>query len=103
MRPLAIELDEEIGIEAELAARLRVQLDHPPADSAWIELDVPAGVQRVGQVDPAAVTTDLDHLRTPVDRAGCWMRSAANDPADVDRARLHGMRRVCHVVALQFT
>ena len=65
-----------------------VELDHPAVDALGVELRVPGGVQRVGQVDALAVAADLDHLRAAVDGARGRVRRVADDPADAHAAGL---------------
>src|SRR3954462_429223 len=61
VRPLAVELEEEVRVDREVA--VAVELDHPAVDALGVELLVPAGVRRVRQVDALAVAAHLDHLR----------------------------------------
>src|SRR5687768_9403028 len=57
---------EEALVDAKTAGRgVGVDLRHPGADAVGEELVVPGAVERVGDVDASAVTTDLDHLRAP--------------------------------------
>ena len=70
----------------------RVELDHPAVDALGVELGVPGGVERVGQVDALAVARDLDHLRAAVQRAGGRVRRALDDPAEPHRAGLARVR-----------
>src|SRR4051794_25998368 len=79
---LAAELDEELGVDREVA--VVVELHHPAVDALGIELRVPARVQRVREVDALAVAAHLDHLRAAGELARRRMAGAADDPAQVD-------------------
>src|SRR5439155_20941180 len=92
--------DEEVRVEPEVAARLGVELTEPALAAVGVELGVPARVERVGQVDAAAITAHLDHLGTAVDRAGGRVRAALRDSAEPHAPRLHGVDLIGHVVAL---
>src|SRR4051794_33192163 len=81
VRALAVELDEEVGIDRELA--VAVDLAHPAFDPLRIELLFPARVERVRQVDPLAVAAHLDHLRAAVELVRGRVARAADDPAEV--------------------
>src|ERR1700730_11633659 len=54
--------------------------------SVGIELVVPRRIERVGPVNPLAVTTDLDHLRTACIRVAARVRRAAGNTTEADRA-----------------
>src|SRR5947209_12665161 len=101
MGPFAVELNEERGIERELAPRLGVELDHPAVDALRIELRVPGGVERVGQVHAPPVAAHLDHLRAAIDDARGRMRGAPDDAADVHGTGLPWKGRIRDVVALE--
>src|SRR4029434_6931458 len=55
-------------------------------------------VERVGPVDPLAITANLDHLRTACIRLAAPVGRAASDAADVDRASKLRLSRVGDVV-----
>ena len=63
MRPLALKSHKEVRIDLHPAVGIGVDLRHPSAQPLGIELLVPRRVQRVGQIDPAAVAAQLHHLR----------------------------------------
>src|SRR4051812_16144721 len=86
MGALAGELDEEVGVDREVA--VAVELDHPAVDALGVELLVPARVERVRQVDALAVAAHLDHLRAAVELVRGRVSGAPDDPAEVDRAGL---------------
>src|ERR1700750_1562432 len=96
---LAVELDEELGVELEGA--VVVELDNPAVDALGVELRVPRGVQRVGQVHALAVAADLDHLRAAVDGGGGRGRRAPADAADAHAAGLARLVGRGDVVALE--
>src|SRR6266540_7545507 len=88
MRPVSVREAHEIVL-CQLEAAACVRIGHH--FSAWyavgIELVVPRRVERVGPVDPLAVTADLDHLRTACIHLAARVWRTASDAADVDRAR----------------
>ena len=61
---IIIRLNEESIVEADAALRVDIELRHPTANTRGIELLIPGGVQRVGEVDPFSVPAHLDHLRS---------------------------------------
>src|SRR3954453_23985599 len=99
VRALAVELDEEVGVDREVA--VAVELDHPAVDALGVELLVPARVQRVRQVDALAVAAHLDHLRPAGQLAPRRGAGAADDAAEVARAGLLRVARIGDVVALE--
>src|SRR5687768_3273095 len=101
MRPQPIlEFDEEVGIERHSTRGVRIDLGHPPADAIGIELRVPRRVERVRQVDSPAITADLDHLRSTIERAFRVLRvwRTAYHSADRQRAGELRIEWVAHVV-----
>src|SRR6478752_6411867 len=54
--------DEKPLIERDAALGLGVELDHPAFDPFRIELIVDRPIERVGEIDPAPIAADLDHL-----------------------------------------
>src|SRR6266536_5604639 len=100
-----IAFEEEALVEADAATLADVQLGHPRAHAAGVELLVPGAVQGVGEVHALAVPADLHHLRA----AGQWLvrpggvRGPAHDAADPHRARLARVDRVGDVVLLELT
>src|SRR5262249_16119973 len=65
MAPPRAEIDEEILVDLDAAAGLRVHLRHPPRHRLGlrVELLVPRGVERAREVDTAPVAAHLHHLR----------------------------------------
>src|SRR3954454_10491462 len=55
-------------VHAQAATGVDVELGHPGADAVGMELVVPRTVERVGEVDPAAVAAHRDHLRPAAKR-----------------------------------
>ena len=88
MRPVSVgKAHPVILCQLEAAARVRISHDLGAWHSIGIELVVPRRVERVGPVDPLAVTADLDHLRTARIRLAVRVGRTASDTADVDRSR----------------
>src|ERR1700720_4569820 len=80
------------------AAGVRIGHDLRARHSVGIELVVPRRVERVGPVDPLAVTANLDHLRTACTHLATRVWPTASDAADVDRARKLWLPRVGDIV-----
>ena len=61
-----------------------VKLGHPCPDPVGVEDLVPGRVERVGGIDPSAITADLHHLRAAAERHPRIgrVRLAAHDPAE---------------------
>src|SRR3954454_435111 len=87
------------------ATGVDVELGHPGADAVGMELVVPRTVERVGEVDPAAVAAHLDHLRTAgkgqVRSRG--VRGTTNDAAESHGGDLPRPSGIGNVVLLQLT
>src|ERR687891_1033941 len=103
MRPVAVRpLDEELPVQLDAPVRLRIDLDHPALDPVRIELVVDDAVERVREVDPLAVTADLDHLRPAVERPRApGVGRPRDDTPDPESAGELRLERVRHVVLLQ--
>src|SRR5207245_8021859 len=99
MRPVAVRpLDEEFPVQLHAPGRLRIDLDHPALDPVRIELVVDRAVERVREVDPLAITADLDHLRPAVERPlACWVRGARYDAADPQPTGEPRLERIRHI------
>src|SRR6516162_4768939 len=71
---------------------------HPQA--VGIDLGVPRGVGRVGEIDSLAFAADLYHLRAAVECLSGFARVSrtAHDPAEINRAPLLRVGRVGDVV-----
>src|SRR5882762_11513857 len=84
---------------------MSVQLHHPALYSLGVELCVPGRIERVREIDAAAVAADLHHLR----RAIQWlfrllrMRRVADDPTQMNRACFLRMEWIGNVVLQEFT
>src|SRR5882672_3507007 len=101
MRPFAVEGREEIRVDRHSARRLAIHLRDPASNSFRIELSVPSSVQRVRNVNAAAVAAELDHLRRAVERSALRMRALRHDTAEPHLAREPRLERVAEVVLLQ--
>lgn len=84
MRPFALKSDEEVFIHAQTAVGVSIDLGKPSPHPVGVELLIPGGVQRVGQIDPAPVAAQLHHLCPTVERASLGMgrarRCLPNEP-----------------------
>src|SRR5262245_15811173 len=99
MRPVSLREAHEILLWwLEPRACVRIGDDFSAGYAVGIELVVPCRVERVGPVDPLAVTANLDHLRTASIRLAAWVRGTTSDAADVDRACKLRLPRVGDVV-----
>src|SRR6266511_2845338 len=99
MRAVSIRKAHEIVLcQLETAACVRIGHDLSPWYAIGIELVVPCRVERVGPVDPLAVTANLDHLRTASIRLAVWVRRTTSDAADVDRACQLSLPLGCYVL-----
>ena len=67
-RRRAVEVDEEVRVELHPAGGVAVHAQQPRAQPG-IELVVPGRVERVGDVEPAPVERELEHLRAAVEVA----------------------------------
>src|SRR5262245_51627670 len=86
----------------ETAARLRIGHDLSARHAVGIELVVPCRIERIGPVDPLAVTTDLDHLRATGIRLAVGMGGTTSNPADVDRVRKLRFPGIGNVILAHF-
>src|SRR6202041_1279179 len=98
------EFEKEFRVERHAAGGLGVELYHPAANSVGIELHVPGGVQRVGEIDATSIAAELDHLRAAVQHvAGIFrMRGAAHDAAQMHGAGFLGMEGIGNVILQEF-
>src|SRR5262249_28785083 len=99
VRPVSVREAHPILLcEFEATGCVRIGHDLNTRHSVGIELVVPGGVERIGPVNPLAVTADLDHLRTAwiglAARVGC----TASNATEVDRTRKLRVSRVSDVV-----
>src|SRR5437868_8569542 len=100
MRAQPVELDKELFIEFHSALPICIKLHHPTLQPVGIDLLVPRCVERIGEMDALAITADLNHLRTAVERLRglTGMSRTAHDAAEMDRARLLRVNRVRNIV-----
>src|SRR5215471_12103943 len=105
MRPMAGRpVDTEIAVELDAAVGLGIDLDHPTVEAFGVELRVDRAVERVGEVNAAAVAANLDHLRSTIERCGAFgVRSARHDPADPQLAGQPRIERIADIVLLEIT
>src|SRR6185295_6054345 len=78
----------------------RIQFYHPTLYPIRIELFVPGLIERVCEVDPAAVAADLDHLLRPVERriGGSGMRRAPYDASQMHGSGQLWIERIGNIV-----
>src|SRR5271170_3076801 len=90
------EFQEKCWVEVHAALGLGIELDHPTANAFGIELGVPGGVERVGEIDAATVAAEFDHLRSAVQVGSGmpWVWCFANDATEMDGAGFFRMERV---------
>src|ERR1700692_2553494 len=99
MRAVSVrEVDPVILCQTEATARIRIRHDLSAWHSIGIELVVPRREERVGPVNPLAVTANLDHLRTARIHLAVRVGRTASDATDVDRARKLRLPRIGDVV-----
>src|SRR6516164_11465448 len=85
MCPISVrEAHPVVLCQLETAAQVRIGHDLSARYSIGIELVVPGRVERIGPIDPLAVTADLDHLRTACIHLAAGVGRTASDAADVD-------------------
>src|ERR1700722_3955377 len=95
MRPVTLgEAHPVVLCQLEATARICIGHHLGARYSIGIELVVPCRVERVGPIYPFAIATDLDHLRSASIGLAGWVRRAADNAADVDRARKLRLSRV---------
>src|SRR4051812_33837778 len=96
-------VDEEFRIEGHPAARLDIELNHPSVEAALVELGVDRPIERIGEIDPAAIPAGLDHLRAATEPSilrplmGCARDNAANPHFACEL----GIEWIGHIVLLQ--
>src|SRR5262245_31578001 len=99
MRPISVrKAHPVVRCQLEAAARVRIGHDLSAWHAVGIKLVVPRRIERIGPVDPLAITANLDHLRTACIRLAARVGRAASDAADVDRASKLRLSRVGDVV-----
>ncbi len=98
MGSLALERNEEVGVDGEPAVRVDVDLHDPSADSLRIELRVNGRIEGVGYVNAPSVAAHFQHLRAAVERAALRMRYVRHDSAETHLAGELRFKRVADVV-----
>src|SRR5208282_2540790 len=99
MRPVSVRETYPVVLrQLQAAGRAGDRHDLGAWHAVGIELGVPRGIERVGPVDPFAVTADLDHLWAACKGLAVRVGRAANDAADMDGARELGLPRFADVV-----
>ena len=104
MNAVIVRLHKEFVIECDPALWRGIEFHHPASDARWIELFIPRGVERIGEIDALTVATDFNHLRAATQRflglGGMWCLT--HHSTDMHRAGLFGMERVGNVVLQHF-
>ena len=87
-------------VRRELDAAVRTRIAHclRARHAVGIELRVPGRIERVGEVDPATVAADLDHLGPACERRAVEVGRALHDPTDTHRACERRVARIRNVV-----
>src|SRR4030095_620700 len=100
MNTIIAVLNEKVFVETHAAIRVGFKLDHPTAYSIRIELLVPRGIKRVGEIDPFAVPAHFHHLRATRQRLVrvFRMRSTIHDPTNPHRTGLLWIEWIGYVV-----
>src|SRR5688572_19946123 len=102
--PEGVAVGEEPGVGGQPAAvGVGIQFGQPGPDPLGVEEVVPDPIEGVGDIDPAAVAADLDHLGAAAQGlvGGGRVGGAAGDAAEADRARLPRAGRVADVVLFE--
>ena len=82
-----------------------VQFHHPAPDALGIKLRVPRCIERIREIDAAAVAAHFHHLWAAVERSFglLGMRRVAHNPAEMHRAGFLGVERIGDIVLKEFT
>src|SRR5215470_9234282 len=104
MAAQSVEFQKELGIDLHAALRTGIELDHPALHALGIKLFVPRSVERIGEIDAAAIATEFDHLRATVERdlRPRGVRRTANDTAEMDGAGEFRVEGIGDIVLLKF-
>src|SRR5436190_14001873 len=95
-------LDKEIAVELDAAIGLGVDLDHPAVEPLGVELRVDRAVERIGEVNAAAVAAHLDHLRSAIERpSALGVFGTRYDAADPHLASQLRVERIADVILLE--
>ena len=96
MNPVIVAFEEKIFVQRDAAIVARVKFHHPTTDAVGIELLVPGGIKRVGEIDSFTIAADFYHLWAS--REGliglARMRCAIDDAADANGAGLLWIERI---------
>ena len=94
MNTVIVRLHKEFGIERDPALWCGIELHHPASHTRWVELFIPRGVERIGEIDTLAIATDFNHLGAAAQRLVglSRMRCLAYDSTDMHRAGLLGWK-----------
>src|ERR1700738_3351734 len=94
--------NKELLVKVDAALWFGIELHHPAFDALRIELLIDRAVERIREIDPSAVATDLHHLRTAVESTvpGTRMLFGGDDPADPYLAGKLRVVGVGHVILL---
>src|SRR5262249_40964910 len=104
MCPVSVrEAHPVVCCQVEAATGVCIRHDLSARYDVGIELVVPGRIQRVGPIDPLAITADLDHLRATGIRLAAGMGRTAGDAADVDGTRKLRLPGLGDVVLTHFT
>ena len=100
-----VELQQEVAIEMHSAVLADIDFGHPAANAVRVELLVPCGIERIGEIDTAPIAADLHHLRATIESSVLLARMgrAAHDAADLYGADEARTERIRYIVPLQLT
>lgn len=104
MNSVVIGFHEKSLVKADSPQLGDVELRHPASDSSRVELFIPRRVERVREIDPFAIPTDLHHLRSAMERFIRFggVSRLPHNASNPHRTRLLGMEGIRDIVLLQF-
>src|SRR6266566_7702369 len=104
MNSIILALHQEPRVEVDPSIGSRIELGHPTAYAFGIELFVPRGIKRVGEINAFAIPAHFYHLRSPGQLLVwiLWMWRTADDPSDPHRTGLFRIERVGHIILEHF-
>ena len=91
------EVEEEIAVQFEatlLGVGVELQHQRTLPSNVRVELIIPTADERVGHVEPLAIQTELQHLRSTGGLFAANLGSVPDQPADPDLTRQFGFRRI---------
>src|SRR5436190_2020904 len=95
-------VDEEIAVKLDAAGGIGIELHHPALETIGIKLRIDRAVERVGEIHAPAVTADLDHLRSAIQRTiRLWMSGARDNASDPDLSSQPGVEGIRYVILLE--